>query len=483
MLKLPYLKLLWISVALLFITSIAFSPVSAIDQQTAIVQAQQYADQAQGYVQQAQQNAQQSSAAQSAALNAQAKVSQVQQEAHAIQQFVNQIETIQVTGGNYSYAITQAQILAQNTQQYVLLAKRYAEEAQQAVQRPVPSFFTSTTSGNAPLPVQFQDRSSNNPTSWSWDFGDGTRSSGQTASHVYSSPGYFTATLTATNSAGSSTASRTITVTQSAPIVQRPAADFSVSSTTGTAPLSVQFQDRSSNNPTSWSWDFGDGTRSSGQTASHVYSSPGYFTVTMTVTNSAGSGTTSRTITVTQNKGESRSPIADFSTIPSSGSAPLNPVTLVEQLAGDFTYDREIQDDMSIKFLDTTKGGDVKSWSWDFGDGGTSSDRNPSHHYTNYRTYTVKLTVVGITGTNTKITGSYSSDSVMKEIGVVPVEKENVGGKIIEIADNIDPVIKVKNVIETGIWENWGSSFISTIDILPKNLIKWFTWPDTSKEL
>ena len=86
---------------------------------------------------------------------------------------------------------------------------------------PVASFVGTPTSGTAPLTVKFTDKSLNNPTSWSWDFGDGdhTNSTLQHPLHRYASAGTYTVQLTATNEGGQSTTKKTgyITVTSSNP--------------------------------------------------------------------------------------------------------------------------------------------------------------------------------------------------------------------------------------------------------------------------
>ena len=81
---------------------------------------------------------------------------------------------------------------------------------------PVADFAGSPTSGEAPLTVSFTDQSSNSPTSWSWDFGDGATSTAQNPSHQYSSAGTYTVELTAANEYGSDTETKTdyITVTE-----------------------------------------------------------------------------------------------------------------------------------------------------------------------------------------------------------------------------------------------------------------------------
>jgi PKD repeat protein len=88
--------------------------------------------------------------------------------------------------------------------------------------------------------------------------------------------------------------SATIEITTNPPV-----ADFSGSPTTGFAPMSVQFTDLSTNSPTSWLWDFGDGATSTEQNPLHEYTTPGVYSVSLTATNDFGSGSTSKTDYIT----------------------------------------------------------------------------------------------------------------------------------------------------------------------------------------
>ena len=90
------------------------------------------------------------------------------------------------------------------------------------------------------------------------------------------------------NSGGSTSDEISVEIIQggSAPI-----ADFNADQTSGIVPLIVNFTDLSTNNPTSWQWDFGDGSTSNQQNPSHTYNNTGTYTVTLTTTNDYGSDT------------------------------------------------------------------------------------------------------------------------------------------------------------------------------------------------
>jgi PKD repeat protein len=82
-----------------------------------------------------------------------------------------------------------------------------------------------------------------------------------------------------------------------------PVANFTAWPLSGTNPVSVSFTDTSTNVPTSWSWDFGDGnfTSNTTQNPNHLYSTAGVYNVTLTATNSAGYSTLSKINYITVN--------------------------------------------------------------------------------------------------------------------------------------------------------------------------------------
>lgn len=118
----------------------------------------------------------------------------------------------------------------------------------------------------------------------------------------------------------------------------------------------------------SYAWDFGDGTTKSGSTAEHTYAKPGTYSVTLTVTDSAGlASATTKAVTATA---PHQAPVAAF-------TADLSGLTAAFDASA------------------TTVSGaaSISAYSWDFGDGSTSDLPAPSHTYAAAGTYTATLTV------------------------------------------------------------------------------------------
>lgn len=246
---------------------------------------------------------------------------------------------------------------------------------------PVADFSGNPTSGFAPLAVSFSDLSTNSPTSWAWDFGDGGSSTAQNPSYTFATAGTYTVSLTATNSSGSNTMTKTGYITVNT--CTAPTAGFAGSPTSGDFPLAVSFSDQSTNGPTSWAWDFGDGGTSTAQNPNHTYTAAGTYDVTLTATNSCGSDQLVQTGYITVTTPPCNPPVAAFSGTPTSGNAPLN-----------------------VSFTDQTSNSPT-SWAWDFGDGGTSTQQNPGYTYNNAGTYTVTLTATNSCGSDQLVQTNY----------------------------------------------------------------------------
>ncbi len=141
--------------------------------------------------------------------------------------------------------------------------------------------------------MNFTSTSTGSITSYAWTFGDGTTSTVQNPSKVYSTAGTYTVSLKVTGPGGSNTRTRTGYITVSA--TPAPVAQFSAATTTGVAPLTVNFTSTSTGSITSYAWTFGDGTTSTMQNPSKVYSTAGTYTVSLKVTGPGGSNTQTRT--------------------------------------------------------------------------------------------------------------------------------------------------------------------------------------------
>ncbi len=164
---------------------------------------------------------------------------------------------------------------------------------------PIADFNTNVTTGIVPLSVEFIDNSTYSPLNWTWNFGDGNTSTEQNPNHTYTFEGNFTVNLTVSNENGENTTVKIIQVINPNPPSPLPMANFTALPLTGNAPLLVQFNDSSSNNPIEWVWEFGDFKGSNVQNPSHLYRKEGNYTISLNVTNSFGSNVTVKTDYVT----------------------------------------------------------------------------------------------------------------------------------------------------------------------------------------
>jgi len=216
-------------------------------------------------------------------------------------------------------------------------------------------------------------------TKYQWDFNnDGTYDAeGATTSHTYTTKGVYTVTLKVTDSLGETDTDTCIITVQN----RVPTAAFTYSPTSPTTATTIQFTDTSTDSDgtiASWSWSFGDGATSTSKDPTHKYSDDGTYTVALSVTdNDGGTDSESKIITVLN-----VAPAAGFT------YSPTSPTT---------------EDNIQFTDSSTDSDGSVVSWSWDFGDGYSSTEQNPAHKYSKGNTYTVTLIVTDDDGaTNTK---------------------------------------------------------------------------------
>ena len=303
---------------------------------------------------------------------------------------------------------------------------------------------TNLNSCKPPLDAQFNDATAG-ANSWFWDFGDGSTSNLQNPSHTYSSYGSYTVTLTTSSASGCSNTlpkpgfvnivDPTVTITNlpaygCAPYVFTPAisantvdgvasyqwdfgngftfngltpppqtyaagvynvsliitstggcvskpatgvvkvgttqpvADFNAVPTTSCVNQNIQFNDLSTGAHDQWFWEFGDGTTDGAANPLHPYATPGVYDVSLTVYNQGCFQKITKTAYITIN-----SPKAAF------------------------TYSFACGNKTNYTFTDNSTG--ATSWTWDFGDGTTSTIQSPTHVYATMipASYNVTLTV------------------------------------------------------------------------------------------
>ena len=222
---------------------------------------------------------------------------------------------------------------------------------------------TNFTSIVTDLEVVFTNLSVN-ADSYEWNFGDGNTSSEENPIYTYAESGNYTVTLTATNDCGS------VTFTQDISVLIAPVASFQLTPDQGCEPLTVQFVNTSSGQIDSYLWTFEGGTPATSTESDPVviFENAGVFDVTLEVTNAAGANEIIQSDIVEVFP----QPTADFSSV-------------VSDLIVDFTN--------LSQYADT--------YEWNFGDGNTSSEENPTHTYTESGNYTVTLVATNSCGSFT----------------------------------------------------------------------------------
>ncbi len=131
--------------------------------------------------------------------------------------------------------------------------------------------------------------------------------------------------------------------------------------------------------PVTYSWDFGDGTTDTGMTATHSWTTPGTYDVTVTASNNRASDTGSCMVTV---------------------EAPPAPAEIISLNASETTFD--VCEPVTVDFDANVQGDMPIDYEWDFGDGSTGTGSEVSHTYTDAGTYTVTLTATNEAGTDTR---------------------------------------------------------------------------------
>lgn len=214
---------------------------------------------------------------------------------------------------------------------------------------------------------------------YQWDFGDGNTSTLMNPTHTYANGGTYNVTLIVENNVNCFD-----TLTQSVPVYEKP--QISINADTVCLNVPSQFLYNSTVPLNQWNWDFGDFTGSTQPTPTHVYTVADTFVVTLIGTTADGCKDTAQTLAIVKPL-----PIADFSAD-----------TVCQGLPTSFV-------DNSFSAV---------NWSWDFGDGNSSTLQHPTHVYASDGTFNVTLIVFNSAG---------CSDTTAKNVIVHPNPIANFG--------------------------------------------------------
>ncbi|MEP7128230.1 MAG: PKD domain-containing protein [Chitinophagales bacterium] len=215
--------------------------------------------------------------------------------------------------------------------------------------------FSYTVDGNI---VTF-DNNSESATDWQWSFGDGLISNQKHPVHEYAATGaYEVCLISQASSCLPDTFCTTIYICGSPAV-----ASFTYAANNGIVNFS-----NTSINASQWNWIFGDGNSSTDENPSHTYLMNGNYTVCLTaIDEGCSENTYCETLTI-----------------------------CVGETVSQFEYS-----DAGGTVTFTTTSPTSDTWYWTFGDGGTSTEKNPQHAYTESGTYEVCLIISDACGTDT----------------------------------------------------------------------------------
>ena len=343
---------------------------------------------------------------------------------------------------------------------------------------PDPSFIIESPFNCTDNPMRFTNTSAGEGLSYLWEFGDGNTSTLTNPSHVYQNLGNYTVSLTVTDINGCDT-----TVRRDNLVTIQPLGVSFIADTTeaGCPPLLVNFTPVTNvQDITAWNWNFGDGATGDQTFASHLYTRPGLFNVSLEITTSSGckdtalipnfikldgpSGSfefdpkeicqgeqvnfqaiTSEAIRFQWDMGDGALIDGERVTYTYQDSGSFFPILLLEDKDGckvaipsleelivhplprpNFVTDLEVVCGVgAVTFVDQSSSSEViNQWQWDLGDGTGSTLQNPVHSYAQLGSYDVELVVATEFGCTDSITIPAAIRSVEGPEAVIDVSQE-----------------------------------------------------------
>ncbi|MBX3240514.1 MAG: PKD domain-containing protein [Chitinophagaceae bacterium] len=321
---------------------------------------------------------------------------------------------------------------------------------------PTVNFSADITTACLPAQVQFTGVATTSVgtiTSWAWDFGDGNLSAAQNPSHTYQQAGWYNVALSVTSSTGCS-ARRS--VARYVRVVSGIETKFSYTpSANCEAPFTVPFTNESSGPGTlSYMWDFGNGNTDTARHPTAVFAASGTHNVRLTTTSSFGCANTATqpvavnafntafthpdtvcidqpvsfqntsdagVVTFNWQFGDGSSSATDQHPVKRYTAAGVYNVKLINRFANctdsvtrqivvvsrpgvDFTAVNNFGCNAAYSVDFQSNAATAVSWLWNFGDGNTATEENPTHTYTGTGNYTVSLTITTAGGCQNTIT-------------------------------------------------------------------------------
>nr|MBS0036914.1 PKD domain-containing protein [Saprospiraceae bacterium] len=310
---------------------------------------------------------------------------------------------------------------------------------------PEPIFSADVTFGCAPLEVQFEDLSTQLPTSWNWSFpgGNPSQSSDQHPLVLYENEGIFDVTLEVENHIGPAV----LTIPNYIEVVDLPEANFEYE----VDDLTVEFTSLSVGG-TSFSWDFGDGNSTFEENPTHTYAQEGQYEVVFTASNFCGNVTHSEIVVIAllptadfevdtaigcasfevqfinNSSANSDSYMWEFPGGDPNGSFEVNPTVTYDapgfyevtlkafnpagshsitkdsliEVMGEPVSNFSVEiDGKGISTENNSENG--QTYTWDFGDGNSSEEFEPEHEYVEDGTYEILLVAESICGADSSI--------------------------------------------------------------------------------
>jgi gliding motility-associated-like protein len=350
------------------------------------------------------------------------------------------------------------------------------------------SFTSNLKLACSPANIQFTDQSTPGQgtiTSWLWNFGDGATSNQQNPAHLYTQPGYYNVGLTVTNSGGcqhTSGATRYLRIVNGI----QPNFAWDQVSAACSAPFIVNFLNQSAGpGNLSYSWSLGNNATPANSTDTNPsnvsYPATGNYNVTLQVSSSLGcTASLQQNVAFTGNQATFNGPSSICVNAPAvftNTSKPLPPLnhwdfgdgtgsdsataTKTWPVIGPYnvklvnhypscvdslvqvvqvvsppvpgysvTPNGSCKPPVTVQFTDNSTG--ATGWQWDFGDGGSSTLRSPSHTYTSAGNFTVTLTVTGPGG----CTNMISRNAVRVQPPAVTINTANPLGGCVDGSPN-----------------------------------------------